>query len=51
MLLLMRFAYKYRLYPNQAQVHFLENQLHSLERREASSTSGRTSHHDEEVHS
>jgi len=27
MLLLMRFAYKYRLYPNQAQVRFLENQL------------------------
>ncbi len=25
--LLMRFAYKYRLYPNQAQVRFLENQL------------------------
>ena len=24
----MRFAYKYRLYPNRAQVHFLENQLH-----------------------
>src|SRR5947208_14081491 len=23
----MRFAYKYRLYPNQAQVRFLENQL------------------------
>src|SRR5438046_2273923 len=28
MLLLMRFAYKYRLYPNQAQGQFLENQLH-----------------------
>ncbi|PYT72148.1 MAG: hypothetical protein DMG39_10795, partial [Acidobacteria bacterium] len=26
--LLMRAAYKYRLYPNQAQVRFLENQLH-----------------------
>ena len=24
----MRFAYKYRLYPNEAQVQFLENQLH-----------------------
>ena len=24
----MRFTYKYRLYPNQAQVQFLENQLH-----------------------
>src|SRR5262250_1424719 len=24
----MRFAYKYRLYPNKAQVQFLENQLH-----------------------
>ena len=24
----MHFAYKYRLYPNQAQVRFLENQLH-----------------------
>ena len=23
----MRFTYKYRLYPNQAQVQFLENQL------------------------
>src|SRR5436309_3385894 len=28
MLLLMRFAYKYRLYPNQAQGQYLENQLH-----------------------
>jgi len=24
----MRFAYKYRLYPSRAQVHFLVNQLH-----------------------
>ena len=28
MLLLVRCTYKYRLYPNQAQVEFLENQLH-----------------------
>ena len=50
----MRFAYKYRLYPNEAQVQFLENQLHEAcelynaalqERRDAWKVSRKSIHY------